>query len=122
MPLPPLIQQGFIAYRTFVGAGGELGVNLQRGAHFTWTLGRWFPAFFVLLVTTVGEFFRTQVDINRTVRDIDVDNIAIPQQTNSTAGSSFRRAVTNRQTRGTAGEAAVGQQRTGFAQTFGFQV
>src|SRR5690554_2058799 len=122
MPLPPLIQQGFIAYGTFVSTGGELGVNLQCGAHFTWALGRWFPAFFVLLMTTMCEFFCTQVDINRTVRDIDVDNIAIPQQADGTAGSGFRRAVTNRQTRGTAGEAAVGQQRTGFAQTLGFQV
>src|SRR5690606_29572988 len=99
MPLPPLIQQGFIAYRTFVGAGGELGVNLQRGAHFTWTLSHWFPAFFVLLMTTMRQFFSTQVDINRTVRDIDIDDIAVPQQANGTAGSCFRRAVTNRQTR-----------------------
>src|SRR5690606_9272158 len=47
---------------------------------------------------------------------------AIPQQANSTAGCGFRRAMTNRQTRGTAGEAAVGQQCTGFAQPLGFQV
>ena len=56
------------------------------------------------------------------VWNIDFDGVAFVYQTDCAAFCRFRRSVTDGQAGSTAGEAAVGQQGAGFAQTFGFQV
>src|SRR5690606_15769123 len=55
-------------------------------------------------------------------RDVDVDDVAILHQTDSAAGGSLRRDVTDGETRGTAGEAAIGDQGALFAQPHGLEI
>ena len=60
--------------------------------------------------------------IDGAVGDVDQDAIAFLYQTNGTAGSCFRRGVTDGQARGTTREATVGQQGAVLAQALGLQV
>ena len=56
------------------------------------------------------------------VWNIDFDGVAFVYQTDGAAFCRFRRGVADGQAGSATGEAAVGQEGTGFAQTFGFQV
>jgi hypothetical protein len=56
------------------------------------------------------------------VGNVDLDGVALFHQADRAAGRRFRRGVADRQARGAAGEAAVGEQRAGLAQALRFQV
>src|SRR5450830_525494 len=116
------VEHRLVTYRTLVGTGSQQGISLQRGRHFTWTLLDRFPAFLVLFDPACSQFFIADQQVDRAVRNVDQHFVAILHQANRATGSGFWRSVTDGQARGAAGEATVGEQRTGFAQAFGFQV
>ena len=60
--------------------------------------------------------------MNAACRDVNVDGVAVAHESDRTARCRFRRGVADGEAGGAAGEAAIGEQRAGFAQPHGFQV
>src|SRR5690625_1848999 len=78
--------------------------------------GPWLFATFLLSATTLHLIF-VDVQGQCALAYVDGDRVAILNQTNYTAVSSLRGDVANGQTRGTTGEAAIGNQGACLAQT-----
>src|SRR5574343_732480 len=113
-----------IAYRSLVGRGCHQGVGLQRSRDDTLAINR-LPCGISLGAhrnTTLGEFFVGNRQMDATIRDIDLDGIAFFDEANGTAVGSLGRGVTNRETRGAAGKAPIGQQGALLAQPHRFQI
>ena len=60
--------------------------------------------------------------LDRAVRDVDRDDVAVLDQRDGAAGRRLRRDVADRQARGAAGEAAVGDQRARLAEAAALEV
>src|SRR5690606_16163736 len=58
----------------------------------------------------------------RAARNVDVDDVAVTHEADRPALRGFRRGVADGQSRGAAGEAAIGQQRAGLSETFRLQI
>src|SRR5690606_26544101 len=116
------VQQRLVAYRALVRAGSEQGVGLERRGDLARTLLGRLPALLVLLVTAMGDFLVADQQVDGAFVDIDQDLVTFTHQADGAAGSRFRGSVADGQPGSTAGETTIGEQRTGFAQAFGFQV
>jgi hypothetical protein len=60
--------------------------------------------------------------VDGAVRDVDLDAVAVIHQRDQPALCRFRRCVTDRQARGAAREAAIGEQRAFLAESLGLQI
>src|SRR5260221_11610289 len=69
-----------------------------------------------------GEDGIADADRNLALRDIDIDDIAFLDQCDGATFGGFRRNVTDRQSRGAAGEAPIGDERAGLAEALRFDV
>jgi PAS domain S-box-containing protein len=108
--------------RALVGRHHQLGIGLERGRHLARAWLRGLPALGILLGAALGQLFVGHQHVDAAVGDVDADAVAVAHQANRAAGSRFGRGVADRQARGAAREAAIGQQRAGFAQALGLDV
>ncbi|CAM2160612.1 hypothetical protein PT2222_80196 [Paraburkholderia tropica] len=111
-----------VAHGALVGGHHELGVGLERGRHLARTRQHRLPALRVLLFAAAREFLVGHQHVDRAVRNVDADLVAVAHEADRAARCRFRRAVADREARGAAREAAVGQQRAGLAQTLRLDV
>src|SRR5262249_24615891 len=68
------------------------------------------------------QFRLVDAQTDRAVRDVDVDHVAFAHEADGAAVCRFWRYVADRQARGAAGEAAVGDERASLAQTLRLQI
>src|SRR5690606_11218731 len=87
----PLFRQD--ADGALVGAGREGGVGLQRRRDVALARGGRLPAELVLLGAAGGELFLGDRKVDRAVRDIDLDEVALAHEADGAALGGFRRGM-----------------------------
>src|SRR6185437_13011259 len=83
---------------------------------------RRFPSLGVLLLAAAREFLVGEQDVDRAIRNVDADLVAVANEADGATRCSLRRAVADGQPRGAAGEAAIRQQRASLAETLRFDI
>src|SRR5262249_21561182 len=106
------------------GAGGERRISLQRRRDLALALCR-LPGLVAARVhggTPAHQLMLRDREVDGAVGNIDDDMVAILDQSDQPAFCRFRRYMADRQARGAAGEAAVGDQGAGLAETLCLQI
>src|SRR3546814_19919658 len=80
------------------------------------------PARGLLRLAARGQRGVIDLEADAAVRDVDLDDVAALDQTDGAALGGFRRDMANRQAGRAAGEAAVGDQGAGLAQSLRLQI
>src|SRR5262249_14984956 len=98
--------------------------GLQRGRYLPRAF-RWLPRLRTLRFHGFAAALQLRLihrEMDRAGRDVDLDPVAVLHEANEPAIGGFRRDVSDRQARGAAGEAAVGDERAGLAEALRFQI
>ena len=103
-----LVDQLRITGRSLVSGAGEGGVSLQSLRNLAITMGDIAIAG-LQLGAALSQLLVGKLDVHRTVRNVDVDDVAVLDQSNRALVRGLRRDVSDRQTGRTSGIAAVGE-------------
>src|SRR5688572_28799179 len=113
------VEPGQIPHRSAIGAGGELGVGLERRRHLAsaWLLGLELARRAALHELRLGD-----AQLDAAPGDVDADAIAALHERDVAARRRLRRDMPDRETAGAAGEATVGDQRASFTEALRLDV
>ena len=100
----------------------QRGVGLERGRDAPLAALRRLPAGGILRGAAAGQLVVGDREANAAVRDVDLDRSPSSHQPDRAALGRLGRDVADRQARGAAREAPVGDQRAGLAEALRFQV
>src|SRR6478735_10301933 len=112
-------QLGDVADGAAVGARGHRGVGAQGRGDLAVTVLRRVHA--VQRLASGGELLVGDEQLDRTVRDVDPDPVAVLDQRDRAAGRRLGRGVPDGEAGGAAGEPAVRDERAGLAETAALQ-
>jgi hypothetical protein len=106
-----------ITHRAGIGGGGHRRVGTQRRRDCALTQAPGRSRRLLQPLAPLGELLVGDLKRHPPVRDVDRDRVAVLDQRDRAAGCGLRRDVADRQAGGAAGEATVGDQRAGLAES-----